>query len=241
MRIVHSIIFYLIAVVSFFIGTIITIPFAIFARHKSRPFQFSARVWSRFLMFCSGSRLTVKGASHFPKDGGLIIASNHQGAFDIVILLSSMPAYFLFVAKSELFRLPFLGWYMSLAGYVPIDRGVSTSAHRTISGFSEVLERGENILIFPEGTRSRDGSLGTFKRGSLMAAFNSGATVIPVAISGSYEMMPRRSFLLNRVNVKVNIGKPISFKEYKDRRASKDEYESELSKLRDSIQALLKE
>jgi len=240
MRLVHSIIFYFIAVVTFLVGTLITLPFALFSKQRHRPFQFSARVWARLLIFCSGSRMKVSGISHFPREGGLIIASNHQGAFDILILLASMPVYFRFVAKSELFGVPFLGWYMSLAGYVPIERNIGSSAHRTISGFSEVLDRGDNILIFPEGTRSRDGSLGPFKRGSLMAAYNSGATVIPVAISGSYEMMPKKSVLIKRVPIKVNIGRPVSFKEHRDRKISREEYESELSKLHGMIETLLK-
>jgi 1-acyl-sn-glycerol-3-phosphate acyltransferase len=142
------------------------------------------------------------------------------------------------VAKKELFSVPFLGWYMSLAGYVPIEREVSASAHRTIGSAADMLTKGECILIFPEGTRSKTGELGPFKRGSLMAAFQSGASVVPVAINGSYQMMPKKSYLINRVPIKMNIGKPLDFKKYVAAKPVKGDYEVELSRLREDIQNL---
>jgi 1-acyl-sn-glycerol-3-phosphate acyltransferase len=190
-------------------------------------------------MFISGAKITVTGLDKIPKEGGLIFASNHQGALDILILLAFLPRYFRFVAKSGLFKIPFFGWYMSVAGYVPIEREVSTSAHRTIGSVSEVLSEGDCILMFPEGTRSKTGELGDFKRGSLMAAFSSGASVIPVAISGSYKMMPKKTYLINIVPIRIKFGQPISFKKYIGIKPGKNDYEVELKRLREEIQGLL--
>ena len=240
MRVIHSIVFYTFAVVTFFVGTLITIPFAIFIREHHKAFHFSARIWSRCLMKLSGSKVTITGLQNIPKEGGLIFASNHQGAFDILIHLAYLPRYFRFVAKSSLFRIPLFGWYMSVAGYVPIDRDVSRSAHRTIGSVSDVLEKGDCVLIFPEGTRSTTGELGPFKRGSLMAAFQSGATVVPIAISGSNKIMPKNTILINRVDLKVNIGRPISFVHFKGVKAQKEHYETELERLRKEIEKLLR-
>ena len=128
---------------------------------------------------------------------------------------------------------------MSVAGYVPIERDVSASAHRTIGSVSDVLSSGDCILIYPEGTRSSTGELGPFKRGSLMAAFGSGATVVPVAISGSYKMMPKKTFLINIVPIKIKFGRPMQFKKYIGIKPSKNDYEIELKNLRDEIQELL--
>lgn len=239
LQLVHTIIFYLIAVISFIIGTLITIPFAVITREHHKVFHFSARIWAKLLMLTSGVRVHISGLNNIPKEGGVIFASNHQGAFDILIHLAYLPRYFRFVAKSELFKIPFFGWYMSLAGYVPIEREISTSAHRTIGSVSDVLSKGDCILIFPEGTRSKTGELGPFKRGSLMAAFSSGATVVPVAISGSYKMMPKKTYLINIVPVSMKFGQPLSFQKYLGAKPGKGDYELELNRLREEIQALL--
>ncbi|MFH1710386.1 MAG: lysophospholipid acyltransferase family protein [bacterium] len=238
-KLIHTLMFYFVAVASFIVGTLLTIPFAIAAREHHKPFQLSARAWAKMLMLISGARTTVSGLDNIPKDGGLIFASNHQGAFDILIHLAYLPRYFRFVAKSELFKIPFFGWYMSLAGYVPIEREVSASAHRTIGSVADVLSKGDCILMFPEGTRSKTGELGPFKRGSLMAAFSSGAAVVPVAISGSYKMMPKKTYLINVVPVEIKFGRPISFKKYFGIKPTKDDYERELTRLREEIQKLL--
>ena len=239
LKLIHTLFFYFVGVISFIIGTLLTIPFAIFAREHHKVFHFSARVWAKLLMLTSGVKVTISGLNNIPKEGGVIFASNHQGAFDILIHLAYLPRYFRFVAKSELFKIPFFGWYMSLAGYVPIERDVSASAHRTIGSVSDVLRKGDCILIFPEGTRSRTGELGPFKRGSLMAAFSSGATVVPVAISGSYKMMPKKTYLINIVPVSIKFGQPVSFKKYLEVKPAKSDYEIELNRLREEIQKLL--
>ncbi len=238
-KLAHTLVFYLVAVASFIIGTLITIPFAVIAREHHKVFHFSARHWARLLMLTSGVKVNISGLDNVPKEGGLIFASNHQGAFDILIHLAYLPRHFRFVAKSELFRIPFFGWYMTLAGYVPIERDVSTSAHRTIGSVADVLGKGDCILIFPEGTRSITGELGPFKRGSLMAAFSSGATVVPVAISGSYKMMPKKTYLINIVPVSVKFGRPISFKKYLGIKPTRNDYELELERLRQEILELL--
>lgn len=238
-KIFHTLIFYFIAVASFIIGTLLTIPFAVIIREHHKVFHFSARHWARLLMLTSGARMNISGMNNIPKEGGLIFASNHQGAFDILIHLAYLPRHFRFVAKSELFRIPFFGWYMSLAGYVPIEREISTSAHRTIGSVADVLGKGDCVLMFPEGTRSKTGELGPFKRGSLMAAFSSGATVVPVAISGSYKMMPKKTYLINIVPVSMKFGQPVLFKKYLGTKPTKDDYELELKRLREEIRELL--
>ena len=216
MRIIRSLFFYLTAVLGFFIGTALTILIALPARpdKKLKIYQNSALTWSRLLAFISGVPVKVQGLEHLKKDEPVVIVSNHQGAADILILLAYLPVYFRFIIKKELYKIPFFGWYLKKAGYISVDRGVGEKAHRMFSEAQEALRSGDSILIFPEGTRSRDGKLQPFKRGSLLLAFKAKVSVVPVAISGSFHILPAKSIFYNLVPVSLKIGKPISLLKY---------------------------
>jgi 1-acyl-sn-glycerol-3-phosphate acyltransferase len=121
---------------------------------------------------------------------------------------------------------------MRQAGYFSIDREVVLSAYKTLEKIVEILNAGESVMIFPEGTRSRDGTLGKFKRGSLMAALKSQAPIIPIAISGSYKIMPRGTWLLKPTTVKLSAGKPIYIK-------SEEEYDRKVEEVREAIAKML--
>jgi 1-acyl-sn-glycerol-3-phosphate acyltransferase len=239
LQILHTSAFYIILAVTFMVGTTITLPFSLFTRKRYRPFQFAAKVWSRMLIFLSGARVTVSGLENIPGSGPLIFASNHQGAADILLLLAYLPRYFRFIIKKELFKIPFFGRYLRLAGYISIDREVALASYKSLGSAAQVLESRECILIFPEGTRSRTGDVGMFKRGSLMMALQTGATVVPIGISGSFKMMRRGSFLINLVPISLKVGKPISLVKYKGATLAKINYEEELNKLRDTIISLV--
>jgi len=232
-KIARSIFFYLIVGLSFAIGTLITIPIAWFSRNKVRTYRFSARVWSKFLAFLSGIPVKIEGLDNVPKNEALVIVSNHQGAADIMILLAYLPAYFRFVIKKELFKIPFFGWYLRKAGYVSVERGAGEKAHRMFSEAEAVLKSGDNILIFPEGTRSRTGELQPFKRGSLLLAFRAKVRVLPVAIQGSFNILPPKSIFYNIVPVKVKIGKPVSLEKYGSN------YEKALEDIHETIKDML--
>lgn len=214
MRILRSTFFYLTAVLGFFLGTALTILIALPARpeNKVKIFQNSALVWARLLAFISGVPVKVQGLEHLKKTEPVVIISNHQGAADILILLAYLPVYFRFIIKKELFKIPFFGWYLKKAGYISVDRGVGERAHRLFSEAEAALKTGDSILIFPEGTRSRDGKLQPFKRGSLLLAQKAKVNIVPVAISGSFHILPAKSIFYDIVPVKVKIGKPLSYK-----------------------------
>ncbi|MFC1767707.1 lysophospholipid acyltransferase family protein, partial [Candidatus Margulisiibacteriota bacterium] len=159
-QILHTAFFVIVMVVTFLVGTTLTLPFALFSKRKYRPFQFAARLWSRLLAFISGARITVSGIENIPESGALIFASNHQGAADILLLLAYLPRSFRFIIKKELFRIPLFGMYLRLAGYLSIDRKAALASYKTLGSAAEALEDGECILIFPEGTRSKTGEVG---------------------------------------------------------------------------------
>ena len=161
-----------------------------------------------------------------------MIAANHQGAADIPILLGGLPITFLFAIKKELFKVPIFGWYLKKAGYFPVDREMVLNAYKLVDKMVTLLKNGDRILIFPEGTRSRDGSLGNFKRGSLLAALKSGVPVLPVAISGSYDILPKGAKFFSPSQVRLSIGKPIYF-------TNDLEYEAKMAEVRQSIAEML--
>lgn len=232
LRVIHNIFFYLLVIITFFVGTAITYCFVPFNRDKSYPFRRAASIWSGLLLPFSGVKVAVSGLENLPKGQPVIIAANHQGAADIPIVLSSLPLTFRFAIKKELFSIPIFGGYLRLAGYFPVDRKVVLSAYKMVETISAILKAGDSVLIFPEGTRSQDGRLGEFKRGSLLAASKSGVPVVPVAISGSYQILPRGTKLFKPAKVKFTVCPPVYFK-------SEEDYESKVLEVRDAIAAKL--
>lgn len=229
----RTVFFYIIVVLSYIIGSSITFICCFFCKDKIRPFQIAARIWSKCLLFCAGINVDVIGAKNVPKKEPLIYVSNHQGSPDILIFLANLPALFRFIIKKELFKIPLFGWYLRKAGYISVERGVGHKAHGFFSKAIKVLRSGENLLVFPEGTRTRTGKLGSFKRGSLLLAFKAKVRVVPVAISGSYFIQPHGSLLIKPTRVKVSIGKPVSLEKYGTK------YEKALEDIRSTIEEML--
>ena len=121
-----------------------------------------------------------------------------------------MPLPLRFIAKKQLGNIPLFGWAMRAGRFIFIDRQNATSARRSIDAAADRIRQGCSVVIFPEGTRSRDGKLAQFKKGGFHLAINSGADVVPVAIRGSREIMPRGALLMRAGVVDIEIGEPIS-------------------------------
>lgn len=233
-RLAHSIFFYLLTATTFVIGTTTTLFFVPFSKASHKPFLLAAHLWARLLAAFSGVRVKVSGLENIPRDKAAIFAANHQGAADILLALAYLPVGFRFAIKKELFEIPFFGWYIKKAGYFSIDRKMVLSAYRSVETIIEIIKGGESVLIFPEGTRTRSGKLGRFKRGSLLAALKSGAPIIPVAISGSYNILPPGSWLLNPHPVKMSLGKAIHIR-------SEADYESKVEEVQEAIAKMLQD
>jgi 1-acyl-sn-glycerol-3-phosphate acyltransferase len=233
LRLIHTILFYLLAGVSSVIGTTILLCFVPFAKQKNRPFLVAARIWSRFLIFFTGIKIRVSGLENIPRDKPVIIASNHQAAGDILLLAAFMPVPFRFAIKKELFKIPIFGWYLRKSEYLLIDRQLVLSAYKMVDAIADILKTGDSLLIFPEGTRTRTGELGKFKRGSLLSALKANVPVVPVAISGSYNIIPAGTWLINYCPVKLSVGKPIEIK-------SEADYNDKVEEVREAIARMLK-
>jgi 1-acyl-sn-glycerol-3-phosphate acyltransferase len=143
-----------------------------------------ARTWSWLILKTSGVRVRVEGLEHVPRETA-IYCVNHQSAMDIPILFVHLPVHFRFLAKRSLFKIPFLGWHLRRAGDIPVDRGQPRRAFRSFDQAAERIRSGVPVVLFPEGTRSRDGALQPFKGGSFYLAIQAGVPVVPITLNGT--------------------------------------------------------
>lgn len=157
-------------------------------------------------------RLRRVGMAHVPKHGPVIFAANHRSFLDPFVIgaLSRRPLYF--VAKKELFRKPLQRWFLNSLGAFPIDRGNADGD--AMSTARTILERGDCVVIFPEGTRTRPGGIGRPKRGVGRLALETGAPVVPVAVHGTTHI--RTTWRIRPHKVTVRAGRPLSFPKVED-------------------------
>ena len=184
----------------------------------SRRFALTvARFWARSILSVSGVRVEVIGDGHVGRP--VIFASNHQGVYDIFAMFVAVPEFFTFIAKRELFYVPFLGWHLWLAGYVLVDRARHSDALRSLERAGEKIRSGQSIVVFPEGTRSKDGSVLPFKKGSFQLALTAQVPIVPVAIEGSQWVMRKHELKIYPGTIRVAFGKPIEPSATRDRDA----------------------
>jgi len=150
-----------------------------------------AQAWARLLIILTGCSMTVTGREHIPKKGGLCFVSNHVGVFDIMLALAYADRPFGFIAKKELLLVPGINIWISILGGLFIDRKKPKSAIKTINKGINRIKAGGAMLIFPEGTRSRGGGIAPFRPGALKLASQSEALIVPMAITGSYDVFEK--------------------------------------------------
>ncbi len=169
-----------------------------------------ARFWSRAVLTAAGVKLTVN--THTPLDPKrpYVFMCNHSSTSDIWSLFVAIPFPVRMIAKKQLGRIPFFGWAMHAGRFIFIDRQNPIAARRSIDEAARRIQRGHSVLIFPEGTRTRDGNLGPFKKGGFHLAIASGATIVPCGIRGSRAVMKRGSALIHSGAIHVEVGEPIS-------------------------------
>jgi 1-acyl-sn-glycerol-3-phosphate acyltransferase len=140
--------------------------------------------------------------------------ANHQSNFDIPVLLGHLAVQFRWLAKVELFKIPIFGRAMRKVGYISIDRYDRESAFKSLDVAANKIKSGVSVLIFPEGTRSRDGKIRPFKKGGFVMAIDSGVPIVPVVITGTRAIMPKGKFRIYPGQVSMVIHKPIDTSTY---------------------------
>lgn len=173
-------------------------------------FDWIHRTWSAGLLRLAGVEVIVDGLEHVEPDGAQLFVSNHQSLFDILALFVALPVSLRFVAKEELSRIPVFASAMRQAGHVFIDRSDRAQAVDAMRrAGARMKDEGLSLGLFPEGTRSSDGRLGAFRRGTFGLAIETGTTLVPVAVEGGAGILPRGGTRLNARPVYVRCGRPI--------------------------------
>lgn len=192
------------------------------------------RLWARGWLAASGVKVRVEGPGPAPAAGRPIVyMANHQSAYDIPVLLTTLPAGTPLLAKQSLFRIPLFGWAMRAGGFIAIDRGDGGRVREGFEAALERIERGGSVLVFPEGTRSLDGRLGPMRRGGFLLAIKGGLAIVPIGIEGTLAVQRRGSPLVRPGSVTVRYGAPIDAADYgvRHRGALEAAVASELARL----------
>jgi 1-acyl-sn-glycerol-3-phosphate acyltransferase len=167
-----------------------------------------ARSWARVLLLLSLSPVQLVGLDHIQGGQTAVYASNHLSYYDTPVLFGKLPFQFRILAKQSLWKVPFVGWYLNRSGQVPIDAKSGRSAIAGLLRGVKTLQGGMPLVIFPEGGRSETGSLTVFQAGAAFMAIKAQVPLIPVALIGTYELLPIHTYHLSPRPLKIVIGSP---------------------------------
>jgi len=214
--------------------TIATLFDAYRGTHQREDSDRRLRWWSARLLDLVRARCVVVGDPRvtLPSGRPVIVMSNHASLYDIPILFAALPGSMRMLTKKELFRVPIWGRGLAAADFISVDRHDHAEALRALEVAREKMASGISLWIAPEGTRSRNGNLGTFKKGGIMLAIQTGATIVPVGIRGSCEILPPKTFFDVCLDCapEVHVGAPIDARAF-----SEDRRDELLAVVRDEI------
>lgn len=202
---------FLVAVVAF-VATLIFAPLVtILAPFPSleRWLEWAVRSWGRVIAGAAGITLTVENEERIDPSRRYILVANHHSYFDIPCILGTVQQPVRFMAKVSLFKVPVFGWGLKAAGFIPIDRKNRSKAKASFDLASSRIKRGNSIVIFPEEGRSREFRMKPFQRGAFLLAIRSELPIVPMAIVGTYAVMPAGRWSIRPGRVVVKIGEPM--------------------------------
>jgi 1-acyl-sn-glycerol-3-phosphate acyltransferase len=168
-----------------------------------------AGLWGKIALWANRVKVRVEGLESVPGKGPYVFMSNHQGSYDIFALLGHLPFQFKYVAKKEIFSIPILGWAMKATGYISIDREGTRETVKAMNSAAEKIREGMSVLIFPEGSRSPDGSIQPFKKGGFSLAIKSQVPIVPIAIAGSSEIIPKGKLTVFPGSISIRVDRPV--------------------------------
>jgi 1-acyl-sn-glycerol-3-phosphate acyltransferase len=166
-----------------------------------------ARAWSWLILKTTGVQVRVQGAELLDPSRSYVLASNHQSIYDIPILFASLPLQLRIVAKASLGSFPFLGWHLRRTGHLLVDR--RSPGADILQKMRRLVREAHSLIVFPEGTRSIDGRVARFKKGSFLVAIDAGLPIVPVSVAGSRHVMRKGRLMVCPADVRVTVHDPI--------------------------------
>jgi len=207
------------------LSSILLIPVAVLLWAVTAPFDRRRVLLHRFTCFWASLytwlnpawRVEVHGREKIRRDAAYVIVANHQSLLDILVLFRLF-VHFKWVSKIENFRVPCIGWNMSLNRYIKLQRGSRESVAQMMRDCERTLAEGSSVMIFPEGTRSRDGRLQAFKPGAFTLAQRAHAAILPIVVEGTARALPKRGFVLQgRHAIRVRVLDEIPYAAFAER------------------------
>jgi 1-acyl-sn-glycerol-3-phosphate acyltransferase len=168
-----------------------------------------ARFWARASIWNSYSKLKVVGAENLLGRTAAVYACNHTSYMDVPVIFAALPFQFRIMAWKVLWRIPFIGWYLNTSGQLPIDTRNPRATISSMAAAAKVLRSGMPLFVFPEGGRTSDGALRPFLPGAAYLAIRAQVPLVPIALSGVYDLMPIHTHHYYPGELTVSIGQPI--------------------------------
>jgi len=203
-------VFYLIPAITVYtvvLGTL-SISSSLFERN-GRFAHWCARTWSRLILLTTGVHVEISGFERLDRDRAYVFVANHQSIYDIPIIFWSLPYQVRIIAKASLGTFPFIGWHLRRTGHMLVDRRNPVRALHVFARASKLMKQGLCLIVFPEGTRSRDGRVAPFKGGSFFLALRTGLPVVPLSVVGSRHVMLKGRLATSPGRVKLIVHEPI--------------------------------
>ena len=199
--------------------------------YKGKITDFVIKIWAKHVLAISFIKVKTVGIENIKDNQNYIYIVNHSSWFDILISLVAIPGSIKFVSKKQVFYIPIFGWAMWMAGYISIDRSRGIKAMRSIEKSAAKIRNGISVIMFPDGTRSKDGSIQPFKRGAFLLAAKTKVPIIPVTINGAEKVLPKDTLRLSGGTVEIVFDEQIPTIDIK----SKDDELKLLEKVRNVI------
>lgn len=197
-------------VATFFFAGVAVARSYLWRRNLHRCCDWAARSWARTILWAAGVKVVLDGTGNLSTDAPQIVVSNHQSWFDVFALGAALPVRYRFVAKQELGGIPVFGRAWKSCGHVSVDRGNREAAIEALDqAWKEIHEDKLTMILFPEGTRSPDGRLKSFKKGAFVLAVQGQVPLVPVAVVGSRAIMGKGDLRVRSGEIHVRIGSPI--------------------------------
>ena len=182
---------------------------------KENTVWFCKHLWAPMSTIIPGVKLNITSNNKINFNNPHVYISNHQSFLDIPIIVRAVNALIYFVAKKELKKLPFLGWYITISGMIFVDRSNRTKAIESMKNAAKMVKAGKNVLTFPEGTRSKNGNLLPFKKGAFLLAIDAEVPIVPIVIAGSGKIFPSNKIIFKPGPASVKLLDPIDTASYK--------------------------